>query len=203
MTTVNTQTGYTPFFMLYGREARQPDEEWIDQFMASTIEPDAYVRRLAEVLRFCWDHAASTKAKEVEVMNRTSPTSKLFTEFEVGSRFFLRRAPAPEAITPMDIATPKKLRTKHTISPSLQHRYTGPYEIIEKLNPLLYVAIINRERRTVHAFNMKRDAGESALRVRNPVPIQQYTPIANAHQRTHYAHRLPVATSATQTDRTE
>jgi hypothetical protein len=200
MTTVNTQTGYTPFFMLYGREARQPDEEWIDKFMADTIKPDSYVRRLAQVLRFCWDHAANSKVKEVEIMNRKPTGSLPFKEFEVGSRFYLRRAALPEALTPADMAIPKAQRKKHTISPSLQHRWTGPHEVIEKLSPVLYVGIVNKVRRTVHAFNMKHDAGESALRVRNPITPQPYTTALNVHQRVHYAHRLPTATIATQTD---
>ena len=200
MTTVNTQTGYTPFFMLHGREARQPDEDWIDHFMETSPEPDPYVRRLAEVLRFCWDQAASAKSKEVAIMNRDADAGSAFSEYEVGSRFFLRRAPAATALTPADQMIPKAQRKTHAISPSLQFRYTGPYEVIEKLNPVLYVAIVNRERRTIHASNMKRDAGESALRVRQPVPIQKYNPISNAHQRTHYAHRLPLASAGTQTD---
>ena len=153
------------------------------------------------MLRFCWDYAASSKAKEVEIVNRNTNKGWPFTEFEVGSRFFLRRA--PEVLTPADVMIPKKQRKTHHISPSLQFRYTGPYEIIEKLNPLLNVAIINRERKTVHVFNMKRDAGESTLRVRQPVPVQKYTQISNAHQRTHYANRLPLATTGTQTDTPE
>ena len=31
-TTVNAQTGYTPLFIMFGRESRQVPEEWIENF---------------------------------------------------------------------------------------------------------------------------------------------------------------------------
>ena len=34
-TTVNSQTSFTPYFMMYGREARMPSEEWLTKFQES------------------------------------------------------------------------------------------------------------------------------------------------------------------------
>ena len=41
------------------------------------------------------------------------------------------------------------------INAKLQPRFVGPFEIVEKITPVLYVANINGTRQRVHAIRMK------------------------------------------------
>ena len=51
-TTVNSATGYSPFRALYGREARQPCEDWIGSFAKTNqIDIHEYVQLLARPAR--------------------------------------------------------------------------------------------------------------------------------------------------------
>jgi hypothetical protein len=58
-TTVNTVTGYSPFRMLYGREARLPTESWIEKIANnSNWNLSQYVHELTKALMFCWGQGA-------------------------------------------------------------------------------------------------------------------------------------------------
>jgi transposase InsO family protein len=59
-TTVNAATGYSPFRALYGREARQPTEEWIEDFARQNnlVSMDEYVQRLTVALHYSWTNMA-------------------------------------------------------------------------------------------------------------------------------------------------
>jgi hypothetical protein len=56
-----------------------------------------------------------------------------------------------------DTATVVRPKLKYTISGKLFGRYTGPHEVYEVINPVVYVAIVDGALRTVHANKMKRD----------------------------------------------
>jgi transposase InsO family protein len=67
-TTVNSQTGFTPFFMIYGREARQLCDQWIHTY-AKDIESNKvlkdhqfkYIAKLIQVLDNSWTIAGNRK----------------------------------------------------------------------------------------------------------------------------------------------
>ena len=54
-TTVNAATGYSPFKAVFGREARQPEETWIEEFAESNkVDINEYVNGLAHALLYTW-----------------------------------------------------------------------------------------------------------------------------------------------------
>jgi hypothetical protein len=59
--TVNSATGFTPFFMLYGRE-------WV-QDIAKVTSIDQYIKDLVTCLQYVWTTAGNMKPKQVQTMN--------------------------------------------------------------------------------------------------------------------------------------
>jgi hypothetical protein len=196
-TTVNTQTGLTPFFMVYGREARQLCNEWIDHFVKATPDTEEYVTKLANTLQMGWELAGVRKPDEVAEFNKTTRTRLPFKEYQVGQRFYLRSVPAATAAAdplitphPKDPTKTKSKAQKVNICSALQHRWTGPYKVHKKFSPVIYSTIINGVERTVHASHMKNDPIGDQLRANLPLPITQPTPMAPFQDREHISMKL-------------
>jgi transposase InsO family protein len=152
MTTVSSRTGLTPFFMLHGREARQPSDIWISAFRSVTYL-STYVKDLVMVLHKSWLDEGQEKPRQVNRMNKIHIPRPDFVEFEVGDRFYLRRRPAAV----FKFYDNPNRRAQDSIKPSLQRRYTGPYVVSRKFSPVLYEAHIDGAYQAVHALKMQRD----------------------------------------------
>ena len=196
-TTVNAQTGFTPFLMVYGREARQLCNEWIEHYVKNTINPEEYVIQLANALQLGWDLAGLRKPDEVAEFNKVSRQKLPFKEYQVGQRFYLRTVPAATAVAdpkiiphPKDPTKTKSKAQNVNICSALQHRWTGPYKIHKKFSPAVYSAIINGVERTIHASHMKNDPIGITLRANLPLPITQPTPMAPFQEREHVSMTL-------------
>jgi hypothetical protein len=86
-----------------------------------------------------------------------------FKEFEVGDWFYLEHQPLRQFIHYSGTG-------KSNISPKLQHRFTGPYQVEKKFSPVLYGTTINGEFRTVHALKMLHDPVSKYL---NPYELEE------------------------------
>jgi hypothetical protein len=186
-TTVNSQTGFTPFSMIYGREARQLCDQWIhtyaERFKTNetlNITPFKYISKLIQVLSHTWTLAGNRKPSEVARFNKV-PTNKLpFIEYEVGDKFF--RSVQPSAnfrhFTQTGISTKsrenndelddddrgKKGKTgEKRISKNFQFKWSGPHTITKKFSPVLYETIVNGHPEIIHAINMQKDPMINAL----------------------------------------
>jgi hypothetical protein len=151
-TTVHSATGFSPHMMLYGREAKQPHEDWIGKFTKIKSLPK-YVNELVKTLQLVWQTAAEHKPTEVERMNRVPVRKHTFVEYQVGDRFYLAHEPK---VFFQDYKDPNRL--KRALCPKLQTSYSGPYVITRKFSPVLYESKIDDEVKTVHAIHMKPDA---------------------------------------------
>ena len=95
-TTVNAQTGYTPFLMMYGRESRQVSEQWIEKFAEErAIDATSHTAKIIQILANAWRIAGSRKTKDVSRFNRVPITRLPFVPFEVGDKFHQAIQPAP------------------------------------------------------------------------------------------------------------
>jgi transposase InsO family protein len=89
--TVNDATGYTPFYLLHGREMRQAGSPDILSPIAPNLHE--YADSLAKVLKHTWDYVSEKVVKNVEVMNQV-PRKKLpFVPYQVGDYFYLKQVP--------------------------------------------------------------------------------------------------------------
>ena len=204
MTTVCTATGMTPFSMLYGREARQLCNGWIEQYFHKNTSPKAYVVQLGNALELGWQLAGLKKPMQHADWTKATKARLPFREFQVGSRFFLKHTPLYMAIKektltkdPSTALTPGvKAATTcgKTISRALQHRWTGPYKITAKFSPVLYETIINGTPRVIHALHMKHDPISDALRLKQPVTISESKPMRSFLDKEHISLTLNTAT---------
>ena len=100
-----------------------------------------------------------------------SPHARIFKPFRVGQKFYLKTAPKrmfvaerevkpvflEDSTSPGAATTMVRQKLRYAISGKLFSRYTGPHEVYEVINPVVYVAIVDGALRTVHANKMKRD----------------------------------------------
>ena len=153
-TTVNSQTGFTPYYMLHGKEARMPSESWLRAF-GKIKGALPHVQGLVNSLVRVWEKASEAKPAEVQRMNNSlRPIRHLkYAEYEKGE--FVMVSVIPKATT-LSWIDPKYRK----INLKLQPRYAGPYEIIKCVSPVVYVIKVEGIQRVVHAINMKPFQGK-------------------------------------------
>jgi len=142
--TVNDATGFTPFFLLHGREASMPDEDYI----RARQSVNEYAATLRKALLLTWEANSERVLRNTAVFNRRPVRPLKFRPFRVGEYFMLRRVPHR-------FYRSKKHEEKVKISQALQCRYTGPYMVTEVISPVLYGTTIHGRRLRVHAGKMK------------------------------------------------
>ena len=93
-TTVNSATGFTPFFMMHGREACGPSEEWT-RSKSKLTSVDKYLQKLVQSLQLIWTTVGDLKPKQVETMNADlhPRNHRPFEEYKKGTFCFLKRVP--------------------------------------------------------------------------------------------------------------
>jgi hypothetical protein len=71
-TTVNAVTGYSPFFIVQGREARRPTDQWMEDFVDQLHDRPLveYILDLQQVMLEAWEVAADKKVRAQENIQR-------------------------------------------------------------------------------------------------------------------------------------
>jgi hypothetical protein len=178
----------TPFFMIYGREARQLCDQWIHTY-ADKLKDNTklknhqfkYIAKLIQLLDHSWTIAGNKKPAEVEKFNRVPIQHLPFTEYIVGDKCFRRVQPAATYRHFTQAGISSKTRKKNEgqeeeddrgkkgksgekrISSNFQFRWVGPHTITKKFSPVLYQIIVNGKPEVIHAINMQKDPAITAL----------------------------------------
>jgi hypothetical protein len=145
---VSEATGYSPNFLMFGRELPYPDDDY-SQRHNRTFN----IREFREMMEIIWNEATATiNGSNVDKYNKyinNPPKAPLqFTPYKVDTFAFVKRIPRQSYKT-------KKEEEEYVNSRKLQHRYSGPYLILQKHSDVSYVLDIHGKRRTFHAINMK------------------------------------------------
>jgi hypothetical protein len=144
--TVNDATGYTPYYLLFGRHNRFLADDRIFQKIPVTIHQ--YARDMTAVMQNIWLTIGERVVRNVQIMNRVPRSHLPFKVYSVGDRFFHRRVPRRFYRDQTD-------ERSYKLSSKLQNRWTGPYRITRCISPVLYEADIHNEIKRVHAINMR------------------------------------------------
>ena len=144
--TVNDATGYTPYYLLFGRHNTFSSDDHILSPLPTTLHQ--YARDMAAVMQNIWITIGERVVRNVQTMNRVPRAHLPFKEYSVGDHFFHRRVPRRFYRDQID-------ERSYKLSSKLQNRWTGPYRITRRLSPVLYEADIHNEIKRVHAINMR------------------------------------------------
>ena len=158
-TTINHATGYTPFRAVFGREARTPSDNWIEDFKTRYCRGlDDIVTRMADNLRnIWWDISKRTfyirqrddEEKAFQAQRRP------FRPYRRGEQFYFKTIPRRTFRSLED-------EQQYKISAKLQYRFSGPHVVTEVISPVVYRVRIDGREKIIHANRMKRDPRQRA-----------------------------------------
>jgi hypothetical protein len=164
-TTVNSATGYTPYYLMFGGECNMPgigglvnrsgeavraDEGEVDVGRVDKSIYETWVEGLLSSLQLAWE-VTTLRAHENAARGNKAATLKAgleFKEYAVGDMFYRKRN---------QVRTFRSVQEKETykINVKLAARFEGPYKVVRKVNAMVYVAEIDGEQKRIHAVNMK------------------------------------------------
>ena len=137
---IHESTGQTPVAMMFGREVTLPIDlllgSFLDQNQGTTDIP--YIMGLKQSLNEIHEIARENLEKSCDRQKRVYDHRANARSYKVGDSVFL--------------FDPSK---KKGISPKLQSRWQGPYQIIGKLSDLLYKIQLNSKVKIVHHDRLK------------------------------------------------
>jgi hypothetical protein len=147
-TAVHSSTGYSPFYLMYGREAREPDD----------LMPPARNRNLTDInmifsqqwydaIKIAKDRLIEAKEKQKYYYDRTAKR----VDFKIGDRILFKQL----AIVPG----------------KFNMRWEGPYTVVEKKSNVSYKigSDDGKKRMVVHADRMKKFQGRESPQATNIV----------------------------------
>ena len=146
-TTVHGATGFTPFYALFGREAKAVSESWVEEF-AQTKGITDYVTTVVQALQQTWAHVGDKMERNQERLNQIPKEPREFKEVKIGQRVFLK-------IIPKRLYKYHLNKTEYSLSSKLAFRNAGPYVVTEKLSPVVYRIQMENKQKTVSIMNLK------------------------------------------------
>lgn len=168
-------TGFSPFRVLFGREARQPSDEFIRAF---STKPPQEIHKMARELQTrllqTWEDCGDAIQAHQDTITRREcahASQRVFRGFKEGESFYMKLVPKLRFI---EEHTDGEV-VKRKLAAKLQYRYTGPYVVKRELSPVTYVCEVEGQEKVVSMVNMKRNPVKAgAIRItRLRIPIAE------------------------------
>ncbi len=125
-TTVHTSTGFSPFYLVYGRQPRLPSEVMYGSYRAPEMgetRPQAQARQMCNRYNAAAKMVQRNTAEAKMNQKRNYDRHKRFIPYEIGSKVF--------------ITNPESARSK------LTPRWKGPYQVLQSFNDDLNYQIVH------------------------------------------------------------
>ena len=153
--TVNMATGFSPYFMMYGREMQQPCESYIHDMyreQEDKVHIEAYVEKLTKTLMLLWELVGEETLMKTEHYNKAMGIDvniDKLRSFEVGDYVYVRRIPRR-------FYKDNKENINYHINAKLQPcRWVGAFRILSKVSPVTYVLDIHNQEKVIHIRHLK------------------------------------------------
>jgi len=160
--TVNQATGFSPYFMMNGREMPIPDHEHIQSTYdkIKNLEVEGYFGNLVMAMMLIWEAVGEEIVHKTEHYNKALGINvdSNIKAYEPGHYVFVRRIPRR-------FYKDQEENIKYHINFKLQPiRWTGPYRILERVSPVLYVIDFHNTRKKIHIIHLKLASNTSINR---------------------------------------
>ena len=156
-TSVNSTTGYTPFFLLHGREARRLVDTEIPMPGRRCLKSyDEYAHQLLDTLRFAQDQARHNLDDAHSLYNRPPSVLRALQTLRKKAQGFHPLFAVDDLVmlyTPVLPTSPTKIHSR-----KLAKFWKGPYRITDVVNSVTFAIRNERtgKRSVVHANRLKR-----------------------------------------------
>jgi hypothetical protein len=147
--TVNTVTGYSPYFLMTGREMSSPTLARIEK-ARETVDMNTYTSQLCEAMWYVWEGVSEGITEKARGLSQAlGIMDEDFRSYESGDYIFIRKVPRR-------FYTDESEALRYHITAKLQKcRYTGAHKVIVKVSPTTYVVDVHNVPRTIHVRHMK------------------------------------------------
>ena len=175
-TSIQPTTGYSPFFLMFGRTARMPIDLVYGTNNSNSQNVHCFVRDMANVLENAYRHVRSTMGLKQEHQKELYDRKRHGDPYKVGDLVWLHSPVVPRGS-----------------SRKLHHPWTGPYKIVKQLSDVTYRIQSCRGRRcrlVVH-FNRLKPSPDD-MRFKEIVNSQPLVPSCPCHQRTEVPRNSPL-----------
>jgi transposase InsO family protein len=192
--TVNTATGYTPYYLMFGREMNMTDDAILQISGSKTKQTyEQQSEELVDALTFAWEITTQREYQNYKSKNQCVDKRKRIIEYFTklaGDDDELHRKAINELRStyrtyefreykiddwfyrkrhPVRAFKNDGDKERYKVTMKLQPRYDGPYRITGKINAVLYSAMIEGKEIRVHAVNMKPSASNE-----KPLGVDSY-----------------------------
>ena len=140
-TSIHSSTGYTPYFLIHGREAIIGDEAILSSITPVPSKPD-YVRHMLRDLQYAHQHIADRVKFDASVREKINDELKSLAVFRSGDQVYV-------------YAPPKSGKGD---SKKLMSRFHGPFTVLRALGRVTYLVENNSTHRksTAHVTLIKK-----------------------------------------------
>jgi hypothetical protein len=142
-TSVHNATGYTPYYLLYGREACIGSEIILRGERETRSLPE-YIKNMHRNIALAQQHVANRVNATADERDRINDMMKHTVQYHIGDEVYIYLLPRSDA--------------KNDVTRKLMSPYHGPYRVTKVINDVAYQVehLETKKKKSVHVSKMKK-----------------------------------------------